>query len=61
MLASFTQVIAQQDTSRTRWFREYYSSRYLQDVLNKKQFNYSPANGVVPDSSVAIIVAEAVL
>jgi hypothetical protein len=61
MIVSFNQAIAQRDTSRARWFREYYASRYLQDVLNKKQFNYSPPNGVVPDSSAAILIAETVL
>ena len=61
LLATFNQAVAQQDTSHAQWYREYYSSRYLQDVLNKKQFNYSPPNGVVPDSSVAIIIAETVL
>lgn len=61
LFASFNKSIAQQDTGQARWYREYYSSKYLQDVLNKKQFNYSPPNGVIPDSSVAIRIAETIL
>jgi hypothetical protein len=61
LFTSFGKLFSQQDTSRAQWFRNYYSSKYLEDVLNKKEFNYRPPDGIVPDSSTAIIIAETIL
>ncbi len=46
--------LAQQDTAKIKWFQRYYSGSYLDNVLHKKQFNYVPPLGVVPDSSTAV-------
>ncbi len=50
-------VFAQTDSSAKQWFQSYYSTKYLNEVLKKKQFNYEPPNGVVPDSETAIDLA----
>jgi len=55
-----TDAIAQNDTIREKWFRNYYT-KYLDRVLKKEQHNYIPHNGVVPDSETAIEIAIVIL
>jgi hypothetical protein len=46
-------LIAQNDSKKQQWLRNYYTTEYLHQVLTKKHFNYVPPNGVVPDSETA--------
>jgi hypothetical protein len=52
---------AQVDSTKEQWFQKFYSTRYLDKVLQKKHFNYKPANGVIPDSGTAVDIAVIVL
>ncbi|MDE3057966.1 MAG: hypothetical protein KGJ59_08415 [Bacteroidota bacterium] len=52
---------AQQDSAKAKWFKHYYSGRYLDQVLQGKHFNYVPPLGVIPDSMTAINVGTLIL
>ena len=51
---------AQEDTSKARWFREYYK-KYVKEALRDRHSNYIPPKGVIPDSVTAIKVADVIL
>ena len=52
---------AQKDSTKPQWIRNYYSEKYLDDVLKKEHVKFIPAAGVIPDSTTAISVAMLVL
>ena len=51
----------QLDSSEQRWFRNYYSKRYLPKVLQKQNANFLPPTGAIPDSETAVKVGILIL
>ncbi|HOV98329.1 MAG TPA: NTF2 fold immunity protein [Bacteroidota bacterium] len=57
----FSISIAQVDSTKRAWFRDYYLNYYLTRVLEKKEYNYIPTEGVIPDSITAVEIAIIIL